>query len=281
MAGNPLLQREEKQAAQASGSGALYNEGTAAYAQAGAASVAGANAANYAPPGGRGTTTGRVMTMDDVIVKTGITFAILVVSAVVGWNTLGTGWLFIVPAIIATVLAFVIIFKKSSSPLLVILYSVFEGLTLGAISNWYQAYGEANGNGNLVFQAVSATIIVFAVMLIVYKTKLIRVTSKTRKVFTIMIFSYLGIALLSLVAALFGVGGGWGFYGVSGIGLLVSVFAVGLAAFSLVIDFDGIVRTTAYGVEEKESWRMAFGLMVSLVWLYLEILRLLAIVNRS
>jgi len=61
----------------------------------------------------------------------------------------------------------------------------------------------------------------------------------------------------------------------------LSLFAVGLASFSLVIDFDGIVRTTAYGVEEKESWRMAFGLMVSLVWLYLEILRLLAIMSRN
>lgn len=259
----------------------------APYAQAGGAAQAAA-VRGGAMPGGAGygqpptTTAVRRMSMDDVIVKTGIVFVILVASAVVGWNLTGTlSLLAFGSALVAFVLALVISFKKSSSPPLVILYSIFEGIFLGGISRWYQAYGESQGNGNLVLQAVSATLVVFAVMLVVYKTGLIKVNARTTKIFMVMLFSYMIIGLMSLVAALFGVGGGWGFYGVGGIGIIISLLAVGLAAFSLVIDFDGIVRMAQYGVEEKESWRCAFGLMVSLVWLYLEILRLLAILNRN
>ena len=266
--GNPILSRAEQDATQSNGYSTSYP------------------GAPVAPGGypqvGMPARPARIMTMDDVIVKTGITFVILLLGAVIGWQLTGT--LMIAgfgAALVAFVLAMFITFKKSSSPILVILYSVFEGLFLGAISKWYAAYGEANGNGNLIAQAVGATLVVFAVMLVVYKTGIIKVTARTMKVFMIMMISYGVIALISLVTAFFGVGGGWGFYGVSGIGLLLSLFAVGLASFSLVIDFDGIVRTTAYGVEEKESWRMAFGLMVSLVWLYLEILRMLAILSRN
>lgn len=224
----------------------------------------------------------RAMTIDDVVIKTGITFVILVAAAVVGWTVAGTASLLAFgSAFVAFILAMVVIFKKKPSPLLVILYAVFEGFFLGGISRWYQAYGEANGTSNLVLQAVSATLIVFAVMLFAYKSGLIKVTSRSRKIFMIMLFSYAAIGLISLIAAIFGVGGGWGFYGVGGIGILLSLVAVALASYSLVIDFDGIVQASRYGIDEKESWRMAFGLMVTLVWLYLELLRLLAIVNRQ
>lgn len=282
-----MLAKMEKEAEQNQpGSGSLYAGPPApppppgAYAQAtGAAQAAAVRGGTGAPPASAGV---RRMTMDDVIVKTGIVFVILVAAAVVGWNLGGAMTLVAFgSALVAFVLALVISFKKSSSPLLVILYSVFEGLFLGGISRWYQAYGESQGNGNLVLQAVGATLVVFAVMLVVYKTGLVKVTQRTTKIFMVMLFSYMIIGLISLVAALFGVGGGWGFYGVGGIGIIISLLAVGLAAFSLVIDFDGIVRMAQYGVEEKESWRCAFGLMVSLVWLYLEILRLLAILNRN
>lgn len=284
MAGNPVLARFEKEAEQP---GSLYAEGTNAYAQAGGSAQA---AVRQSAAGTTGTPTygtpvgtpDRRMTIDDVVVKSGISFAILLVFAVIGWNLGGVMQFFAFgSALVAFVLAMVISFKKTSSPILVILYSAFEGLFLGAISAWYQSLGEANGNGNLVLQAVTATFVVFFVTLFAYKSGVIRVTEKSRRIFMIMLFSYLGIALLSLVAALFGVGGGWGFYGVGPLGIIISLFAVGLATFSLVIDFDGIVRMTEYGVEEKESWRMAFGLMVSLVWLYLEILRLLAILQRD
>ena len=284
MSGNPFLAKAEKEAAQPGGSGTLYAEGSTAYAQAGgvaAGSQYGAPPVAGAPGRG-GVATGGRMTMQDVIVKSAISFFILLVGAAVGWNLVQSGpWLVLGAGLVAFVIAMFVIFKKSASPILVVLYSIFEGMALGGISKFYQAYGEANGNGNLVLQAVGATLIVFAVMLFVYSSKLVRVTSRTRKIFSIMLISYVVIAFISLIAALFGVGGGFGFYGMGGIGIALCLFAVGLASFSLVIDFDNIVKTTQYGVPEKESWRMAFGLMVSLVWLYLEILRLLAILNRN
>jgi uncharacterized YccA/Bax inhibitor family protein len=95
----------------------------------------------------------------------------------------------------------------------------------------------------------------------------------------VALVSYLGIALVSLVAALFGVGGGWGFYGVGTLGLLLCAAGVALASFTLVLDFDAIQKGIEAGVPERESWRAAFGLMVTLVWLYLELLRFLAILN--
>ena len=89
------------------------------------------------------------------------------------------------------------------------------------------------------------------------------------------------VILVSLVAALFGVGGGWGFYGVSGWGLLLCAAGVLLASFTLLLDFEAIKQGVAMELPEKESWRMAFGLMVTLIWLYLEFLRLLAIFSRN
>ncbi len=84
-----------------------------------------------------------------------------------------------------------------------------------------------------------------------------------------------------MIAALFGVGGGWGFYGVTGIGLAICVIGVLLAAFFLLMDFEAIAQGIRRGAPERESWRMAFGLLVTLIWLYLEFLRLLAIFTRN
>jgi uncharacterized YccA/Bax inhibitor family protein len=91
--------------------------------------------------------------------------------------------------------------------------------------------------------------------------------------------SYGVIALISFVTSFFGVGGGWGFYGVGGLGLLLCAAGVLLATFSLVMDFEMINRGIAQGMPEKESWRMAFGLVLSLVWLYTELLRIMAIMR--
>ncbi len=89
--------------------------------------------------------------------------------------------------------------------------------------------------------------------------------------------SYAVIALASLVSALFGVGGGWGFYGVGMLGIGLAMIGVALASFSLMIDFESITQGVAAGLPRQESWRMTFGLLVTLIWLYLEILRLLAL----
>jgi uncharacterized YccA/Bax inhibitor family protein len=123
------------------------------------------------------------------------------------------------------------------------------------------------------------TLIAFGTMLFLYKSGIIKVNGKFKKIFMVAMVSYLVIAVASMIAIFAGVGGGWGFYGVGGLGLLLCVAGVGLASFSLVMDFELITQTIAAGAPEKESWRMAFGLMVTLVWLYLELLRLLAILQ--
>jgi len=118
------------------------------------------------------------------------------------------------------------------------------------------------------------------VMLFLYATHIIKVNGRFMRIMMVGLISYGLIAIASLIAAFLGVGSGWGFYGVHGLGLLLCLAGVGLAAFTLAIDFESISRSVEGGLPERESWRLAFGLMVTLVWLYLEILRLLAILNR-
>jgi uncharacterized YccA/Bax inhibitor family protein len=224
---------------------------------------------------------GRVMTIDDVVVKTGMLFLILVVAAIGGWKLYdSTPAIVFISAIAAFVLGMFVAFKRSASPVLIMGYALLEGLFLGGISNFYQNSKYINPNqGNLVLQAVIGTFVAFGVMLLLYKSGRLRATPQFTKVMTIALVSYLGIAVVSLISALFGVGGGWGFYGVGPMGLLLCALGVGLAAFTLVLDFDAIEKGINAGLPERESWRGAFGLMVTLVWLYLELLRLLALLQ--
>ncbi len=219
------------------------------------------------------------VTLNDVIVKTSIMFAITVVFAVIGWNVAADmPMIWIGAAIVGMVLGLVNAFKKKISVPLMLLYAVAEGVMLGGISNWYNEYAAAQNYQGLVLQAVIGTMTAFGVMLFLYATGIVKVGSKFKKVMLAALISYALIGLASLVASLFGVGGGWGFYGVSGIGLLLCAAGVLLASFTLLLDFDAIKQGIAMELPEKESWRMAFGLELTLIWLYLEILRLLAIV---
>jgi uncharacterized YccA/Bax inhibitor family protein len=216
---------------------------------------------------------GARMTMDDVIVKTGTLFAVLLVGAYVGWTMPG---LTFVGLIVGLVLAFANIFKKSVSPGLVLAYGAAEGVFLGGLSQIFSAmYAEIAPN--LVSQAVMGTLIAFGTMLFLYKSGIIKVDGRFKKVFMVAMVSYLVIAVASMISSFAGVGQGWGFYGVGGLGMLLCVAGVALASFSLVMDFEMITQSIAAGAPEKEAWRMAFGLTITLVWLYTELLRLLAI----
>ena len=233
----------------------------------------------YAAPARAGFS-GPAMTIHDVIMKTTLNFGILFVGAIFGWVTAETmPYVWMVAALIGLGLALANIFKKQISPPLVMAYSIVQGVFLGGISSFYQAYGEANGYGNLVLTAVIATFTVFAVMLALYTTRIVKVTGRFKKIMIVALISYFVFALASFVAGMFGVGDGFGIRGMGVIGIAFSVFAVCLAAFCLMLDFDAIEEGMKYGVPERESWRMAFGLMVTLIWLYLEILRLLAILS--
>ncbi|MFM8773269.1 MAG: Bax inhibitor-1/YccA family protein [Actinomycetota bacterium] len=287
---NPILSRIDRDAAQASrsGSGFAYEEGRSAVASAqhGEAPPAPAPAADDAgiysgvqipaPPGQR-------VTFADVMVKSAIMFGLAVVGAFAGWILTsaapGIGTLVVLVGCIGTiVLGLVNAFKRQVSPPLTLLYAACSGIFLGAVSYWYNQLALASDYEGLVLQAVLATFTTFGVMLLLYGTGIVKVTHKFIKFLTVAMVSYFFIALASLVAALFGVGGGWGFYGVGTLGLLLCIFGVGLAAFSLMLDFEAIKQGIAMGLPERESWRMSFGLLVTLVWLYLEFLRFFAII---
>lgn len=284
---NPVLKRYETP----QGAGFAYGEGQAAYERAGGAPAA--TAAPAAMAGGAGAATpdtfetitagaGLRLTLNDVIVKTGLVFAVTVVFAVVGWNLVQPlPWIFLVAVFAALGVGLANAFMKKVSPALVLLYGVLEGIVVGAVSYLYNQMALASGYEGLVLQAVIGTMTAFGVMLLVYNTGLIKVNGRFAKVMLVAIISYAVIGIASLIAAMFGVGGGWGFYGVGTLGLILCALGVLLAAFTLLLDFEAIKQGIAMGVPERESWRMAYGLLVSLVWLYLEILRFLAIAASS
>jgi uncharacterized YccA/Bax inhibitor family protein len=223
----------------------------------------------YASPPAGPLQTGRI-TYNDVVVKTGLTFAVLLVGAGIGWLNPA---LTLIGFLGGLVLGLVNAFKKEPSPPLIIGYAALMGIALGGISMMYQAQFDG-----IVQQAVLGTFSVFAVALVAYRSGRIRVTPKFQRMVMIGMMGYLAFSLINIVAGLFGVGDGWGFR--TGIvGILISVVAVALAAFSLVLDFDFIDKSVAAGVPAKYAWTAAFGLVVTLVWLYLEMLRLLAILQ--
>lgn len=220
------------------------------------------------------------LTIDDVVMKTAGLFAVVLAFAAIGWAlspTFGIGiWGVGLVGILG--LGLVIAFKKTVSVPLILAYAVFEGLFVGAISESYSIYFDKNAETpvfqGIVAQAVLATLCVFAGMLFAYKTGIIKVTEKFRRIVTMAVIGYALFALVNLVYALvanqsFGLGG----TGMLGVG--ISIFAIGLASAMLAVDFDSIDRAIAAGAPEKYSWLLAHGLIVTLVWLYLEILRLL------
>ncbi|GAB2691428.1 Bax inhibitor-1/YccA family protein [Thalassiella azotivora] len=227
----------------------------------------------YAQPPAGPAQTGR-MTYDDVVMRTGIMFAVLLPAAAFSWWS-QSALLMFVGLGVGLVLGLVNAFKKEPVPALILAYAGFEGLFLGGISFLFGSQWEG-----IVQQAVLATLAVFAVALFAFKSGKVRVTPKSRKVFMIAIGGYLLFSLANLGLMLFGVGGGtFGPLREGPLGIAVGLFAVGLASYSLVMDFDFIERGVKSGLPQKYAWTAAFGLVVTLVWLYIELLRLIAILR--
>ena len=201
-----------------------------------------------------------------------------------GWQiTPSMPWLVWVAMFVGLGLGFANALMRNIKPVLVLIYSAVQGVFLGGISYWYDNWVQTVNPEytGLVSQAIIGTLVAFGVMLLLYTTRIIKVNGTFAKVMTIAIISYAVIALISFISALFGVGGGWGFYGVGTLGILLCAAGVLLAAFSLNLDFAAIEQGVKMGLPERESWRMSFGLLVTLIWLYLEILRMLAILAGS
>ncbi len=217
------------------------------------------------------------MTVTGTALKSFVLLGLLVTSAAWSYNEASNGdlggGLLIGSAIGGMILGFVTIFNPRLASWTAPVYSVLEGIFLGAISQQVDARYSINGNG-IAIQAVALTGATLFSMLFLYATRIIRVTQQLT---TAIFAATSAIALVYLVSIVVNLFGGHMPYihdsGVIGIGF--SVFVVGLAAFNLLLDFDFIERGSEAGLPKSMEWYGAFGLMVTLVWLYLEVLRLL------
>ena len=204
--------------------------------------------------------TTRYMTMDDVVTKTGITFLVTVLAAAATWALLP----------VETALGLVISFKQITNPAAILAYAAIEGVFLGAISEVFE--GVYPG---IVFQAIAGTFGVFAGMLVVYKTGAIKVTPKLTRWIVGAMFGVLALVLVNLVVGFF-VPGGLGLRDGGTLSIIFSLVVIGVAAFTLLLDFDMADEAIRRGAPAKFAWYISFGLLLTVVWLYLEILRLLS-----
>ena len=213
------------------------------------------------PAGGR-------LTMNDVMVKTGINLGLVAVGAAVAWYM---PVLMLLGLVGGLVLGLVNSFKKKVSPVLVMAYALMEGLLLGGLS----AVVDMRYPG-VAIQAVLATLVVAGTTLALFANGKLRATPKLNKIFMIGAIGYMAYGFISILGA--GIfGSSLNSFSIGGIplGLVVGLFAVALATYSLLLDFTTTSEAVEAGLPERESWRLAFGLTASLVWLYVEILRVL------
>lgn len=211
---------------------------------------------------------GERLTMNDVMVKTGINLGLVAVGAAVAWNA---PVLMLLGLVGGLVLGLVNSFKKKVSPILVMTYALMEGLLLGGLS----AVVDMRYPG-VAIQAVLATLVVAGTTLALFANGKLRATPKLNKIFMIGAIGYMAYGFISILGA--GIfGSSLNSFSIGGIplGLVVGLFAVALATYSLLLDFTTTSEAVEAGLPERESWRLAFGLTASLVWLYVEILRVL------
>jgi len=222
-----------------------------------------------------------VMTVQGTINKVLILFMLTIAGAVYSWNKFLMGGPEAVSSFIAIggiggfILALLTIFNKKNSHIYAPIYAVLEGLFLGAISAFF-----ASAYDGIVMRAVLLTMGVFFTMLFMYKTRMIRVTQKFRSG---VIAATIGIAVayfFSFILSLFGMNTSF-MYGGGTFGIIISLVIVGIAALNLILDFDFIENGAQAGLPKYFEWYGAFGIMVTLIWLYMEILRLLSKISRN
>lgn len=231
----------------------------------------------YNKPSANANQTGR-MTYDDVIMKTVMTLGLVMVGAALGWFV---PILMFPGMIVGLVLGLVNSFKKEPSPALILAYAVFEGMFLGGLTGLLEAQFPG-----IAIQALLGTLSVFLVTLVLFRNAKVRATPKMTRFFMIALGGYALFSLVNFFLVMFNVTTTpWGVNGMDipgtniPFGVVIGLLAIGLAAFSLIVDFTSIEQGVQRGLPTKYSWTAAFGLTVTLVWLYVEILRLLAILR--
>ena len=231
------------------------------------------NAPSYAPP--TAPPTARPMTIDDVVVRGFITLGTLVVSAAAAW-ALNLGWGFAaLGAIAGLVLALIISFRQSTNPALILGYSVAYGVTVGVVS-----HGFNNLYNGIVFQAVVGTALAFGAMLAVHSLRIIRVTPKFTRFVIAAGIALMGLMVVNWLASFF-IEDGIGIRSGGPLSFIFSIAAILVGCFFLLLDFNDIEQGVAAGIPDRYAWLMAFGLTVTLVWIYLEVLRFLSYFSNS
>jgi uncharacterized YccA/Bax inhibitor family protein len=292
MSRNPIL--TDKAFAEARPGGVAVADGPSPADEWASAQTAGAAGAMQAGqqqqiPAAPAVTDGKVMTMGGVAAATFVMFAFLLAGGWFGWQmvdvvkagvdqngndvfdpTFSSPILLFVAMIGALGLAFVTAFKPRVARFTGVGYAILEGYLLGAISAFYGAMYPG-----IVAQAVLATMGVFLVMLVLYGLRILRATPKFVKGVIAATFGIMIVYGVMFLANIFGFGEGFWTSG-SPLGIIISLVVVGVAALNLILDFDFIERGTQMGLPRYMDWYAGFGLLVTLVWLYLEMLRLLA-----
>ena len=256
--------------------------------------------AGYAAPRGVGTsppppapdtvspwrpaTTTSVMTVNGTVSATGVLLVLLVATGVIGWNAVDApfegaaveipGWFFL-PLIGALGAAIATIIKPGWARITAPLYALLEGLVVGAISKLYESAFDG-----IVLQAAASTVGVLAVMLFLYATRIIKVTDKLRMGIVMATGAIALVYVLNMVLRLFGTEVPF-LHDTGTVGILISVAIVAVASFNLLLDFDFVERGVAARAPKQTEWYAGFGLVLTLVWLYLELLRLLSKLQRD
>ncbi|MEO6943387.1 MAG: Bax inhibitor-1/YccA family protein [Lacisediminihabitans sp.] len=231
----------------------------------------------YSQPSATSAQTDR-MSYEDVMIKIVSSFAILLVGAAVGWFV---PVLALPAALIGFVLALVNIFKKKPSPALVLSYAAVEGVFIGGITMFFESIYPG-----IAVQAVIGTLVVVGVTLALFSSGKIRASKKATKIFMIAMIGYLVFSVINVIliatgvnSDAFGLRGSVQIFGIP-LGVILGVLVIIMAAYSLVLDFDMIQTGVKRGASRIYGWSAAFGIMLTVIWLYLEILRLLAILRR-
>ncbi len=230
------------------------------------------------------------MTAKGTLNKFGFLFLLTLGTAFYSWKEAAEGgdaWTLVLIGVFGGLaLAIIMAFKQQWSPYLAPAYALLEGLFVGAVSAFFEYSvpstqgGYAGGYSGIVLQAIGLTFSVVAVMFLLYKFNIIKATPMFKKV---IIVATLGIGIFYLVCWIISLSGGAApsfIFQSTPMGIGFSVFVVALAALNLILDFDMIEKGVEMGAPKYMEWYAAFGLLVTIVWLYLEILRLLSKLNK-
>ena len=212
------------------------------------------------------------LTLDDIVTKTGLLLGVILIAGAFAWVADLSPGVIALAGVAGLVLALVNIFKREVSPALVLAYAACEGVLLGGVSAFFE---NTPGYEGLPLQAAVGTATIFGGVLFLYKNKVLRATPKFTKIVTGAFLGMFALVVLNLLISAF-TDSDLGIRDGSPLAILFSVAFIAIGSLTFVLDFDNAEQMVRAGAPERESWRIAFGLVVGLVWLYFEILRLLS-----